>query len=464
MKPNLLIIDDDQEYISDLLLLLKNEFKCKTVEFEHQALKIIKDNPTDAVLLDLMLADGVSGLDILKNIRSIDDSIPIIIMTDYASIETAVKAIRMGAFDYISKTPNLNELKLLIEKSLQQRLLKFQTETLIEELNKPFLKIVGESQLIKSIKEKIKLFAKTDNTVLITGESGVGKELVARQIHFHSQRRTKPFIAINCGALPKDLVESELFGNEKGAFTGADKRRLGKFEIAEGGSIFLDEISELEPMAQVKLLRILQEKEFQRIGGSTTILADVKIIAATNKDLQSLVAKGIFREDLYYRLEVLPIHVPALRERKDDIPQLVKYFSSQISKELNKPEKAFSDNLIVQLMNYDWPGNIRELRNYINRIYLLSNDSLIDVTNAHFSNISRSNQPEIQFEIPQTWDKMNELRKKASDEAARKVEKMFLDFLLDKFQGNITKAADYAGINRTNLHKMLNKINNEQKN
>lgn len=458
MKPSLLIIDDDNEYVGDLLLLLKHEFECSSVERETEAIKIIKENPPDAILLDLMLGDGVSGIDVLNNIRAVDDSIPIIMMTDYASVETAVLAIRLGAFDYISKTPNLNELKILIEKSLQQRLLKYQTESLIEELNKPFLKIVGNSFQIEKVKEKIKLFSQTDHTVLITGESGVGKELVARQIHFQSNRSKKPFVAINCGALPKDLVESELFGNERGAFTGADKRRLGKFEIAEGGTIFLDEISELEPLAQVKLLRVLQEKEFQRIGGSKTLKADVKIIAATNKNLHSLVLNGIFREDLYYRLEVLPIHVPTLRERNEDIPLLIKYFSYQIASELNKPEKIFSDQLISQLKSYHWPGNIRELRNYIYRIYLLSDAKLIESDNSNFANFNTSHESEKSFEIPTTWEKMNTMRKKASLEAARKVEKVFLDFLLNKFNGNITKAAEYAGISRTNLHKMLSKM------
>ncbi|GAB4142526.1 MAG: sigma-54 dependent transcriptional regulator [Ignavibacteriales bacterium] len=462
MKETLLLVDNDKEFLADITLLLQNKYNCLTTNDEESAIKLLRKFSPDVILLDLMLDDGVSGLDVLKKIKDEDDSIPVIMMTDYGSVETAVEAIKIGAFDYISKTPNLSELNLLINKSLQQRLIKFQTESFQNEVNKPYQTIVGKSPAILKVKEHISAFAQSDNTILITGESGVGKELVARQMHQQSRRKNKPFIAINCGALPKDLIESELFGYEKGAFTGAVKKTPGKFEIAEGGSIFLDEISELDPLAQVKFLRILQEKEFQPVGSSKTMKTDVKVIVATNKNLYEMVQKGLFREDLYYRLDVLPINVPPLRERKEDIPLLAEYFSESISKELGKPKKKFSESSLQLLQNYDWPGNIRELQNYINRVYFLSDKILVLPEDLNFSLQKKIQDNFFVDEIPQTWERMNEMRREASEKAARKVEKLFVDFLLKKFDGNITKAAEHAGINRTNLHKMISKINDEK--
>jgi len=461
MSETILLIDDDNEFLSDLTILLKSNYTCLTANNEVAAIRIIREKSPDVIILDLMLSNGLSGIDILKKIKADDDSIPIIMMTDYGSVETAVEAIKLGAYDYISKTPNLNELSLIINKSLQQRLLKFQKETFQNEIDKPYRTIVGESAAIRKVKDKIALFSQSDDTILITGESGVGKELVARQIHNKSKRKNNPFIAVNCGALPKELIESELFGHEKGAFTGADKKTPGKFEIASGGSIFLDEISELDPGSQVKFLRILQEKEFQRLGGSNTIKVDIKVIVATNKDLFALVEKGLFREDLYYRLDVLPIEVPPLRDRKDDIPFLVEYFSNQIAKEIGKSKKIFSVEALDILCNYNWPGNIRELRNHINRIYFLSPKELILPEDLEFRFKQSYTSEFPKEEIPTSWERMNQMRKNASEKAARKVEKLFVDFILHKFNGNISKAAEYAGINRTNLHKMISKLNND---
>ncbi len=457
MKPLILLIDDDADFISDFSVLLKNDFNCISALNGKDGIRSIKDKNPDAVLLDLMLEDGESGLDTIDEIRLIDEDIPIIMITDYASLNTAVDAIKRGAFNYINKTPNLKELKLTIERALHQRLLKYQTKTLQQEISKPFDAIIGTSGAIHKVKELIKISADTEYTILITGDTGSGKELVARQIHKQSKRNNEPFVAVNCAALPKELIESELFGYEKGAFTGAVIRKLGKFEIAGKGTIFLDEVSELDALAQVKLLRILQENEFDRVGGTHSIKSYARVIAATNRNLFELVKVGVFREDLFYRLDVFRINVPPLKDRKEDIPELIKHITNQTCRELKINTKYFNEESVKLFMNYDWPGNIRELQNHITRTMLLTKNQMITPEDLDFSLKKKSNQ-RLEFEkIPETWKEMDEMRKRAIDCAARKVEKLFLENLFCKYDGNISRAADAIGINRANLHKMINK-------
>ncbi|MDP2303927.1 MAG: sigma-54 dependent transcriptional regulator [Ignavibacteria bacterium] len=457
MRPLLLIIDDDNDFISDFSLLLKNDYDSIFANNGTDGIKIVQEKMPDVVLLDLMLKEGESGLDVLDKIKNEDEDVPVILITDYASVDTAVDAIKRGAYNYVTKTPNLKELKLIIERSLQQRLLKYQTKTLQQELLKPFDAIIGVSREINKVKEMIKISADVESTILITGESGSGKELVARQIHIQSLRKNKPFVAINCAALPKDLIESELFGYEKGAFTGATNRKPGKFEIAADGTIFLDEISELDLKAQVKLLRILQEREFERVGGTQVIKTYARVIAASNRNLSALVEAGLFREDLFYRLDVFPIHVPALRDRREDIPLLLNYFANLTSKELKVKPKYFNEESVKLLMNYNWPGNIRELQNHITRAILLTKAEIISPDDLDFS-LRKTEDEYLGLEIiPETWEEMDSLRKKAVELAARKVEKLFLEFILNKYEGNISRAADAIGINRANLHKMIKK-------
>ncbi len=459
MKPRLLIIDDDFEFTSDFMLLLDKDFKCSHASSGAAGIELLYKKSFDIVLLDLMLGNSESGLDVLKNILAFEEDLPVIMITDYASVNTAVEAIRLGAYDYISKTPNLNELKIIIDRSIQQKLLKTKARLLEEESLKQFYQIVGESPSIKNLKEMIRLFASNDNTVLITGESGVGKELVARQIHLKSMRREFPFVGINCAAIPKDLIESELFGHEKGAFTSADKRKIGKFELASAGTIFLDEISELDLKAQVKLLRILQEKEFERVGGLISIKTNVRIIAATNRNLQSLIEGGSFREDLFYRLNVLPIEVPPLRDRSEDIPLLVNHFTKQACIELKKTSDGFDRQAVDELCKYQWPGNIRELENFVTRAVILSKNNHIGLKDIAQNLLPVKHGQNFISKIPETWIEMDSMRKEAADKASREVEKIYLQNLLKKFNGNISKAAEYAGINRANLHKMIRKCN-----
>ncbi|MCF8261677.1 MAG: sigma-54 dependent transcriptional regulator [Melioribacteraceae bacterium] len=461
-KPHILIIDDDEEFLSDFTFLLKNDFVCEFATNSNEGIQKIRSFQPDVILLDLMLDEEKNGLQVLSKIHEENQNLPVIIITDYGSVDTAVKAIRMGAIDYISKTPHLDELKIIIEKSLKYQLMSIKAKNYENESGKPFSNLVGSSDVMVELKNRIKLYAESDNTVLITGESGVGKEIVARQIHNHSKRCNNSFVAVNCSAIPNELIESEFFGHEKGSFTGANQRKIGKFELATNGTIFLDEISELNPLAQVKILRVIQEKEFERVGGLKSIKTNARIIAATNQNLEELVASEKFRPDLFYRLNVLPISVPKLSQRMTDLPALINYFTTIFSNEMNSPKKTFSAEAIKIMSQYNWPGNVRELKNFITLTLITSESEIInheDLNREVFKNRA-SKKHDIQFEIPKTWEEMDKLRKAEADKAARLVEKLFVQNLLDKFDGNVTLAAEHIGINRSNLHKMIKKCGN----
>ncbi|VAW30586.1 Nitrogen regulation protein NR(I), GlnG (=NtrC), partial [hydrothermal vent metagenome] len=357
MKRLILIIDDDVNYTADLKLLLKKDFHTVSAENIRQGISILRQQAPDLILLDLMLKNGENGLSAIDLIKMEDENVPIIMITDYSSVETAIKAIKKGAYDYLSKTTRISELKIQMEKALEHRLIKLRAKSLEEDVEKPFKDLIGETAIMQRLREQIRLFANNSSTLLIYGESGTGKELVTRQIHQLSNRANKPFVAVNCAAIPKDLLESELFGHEKGAFTGAVSRKPGRFELAGDGTLFLDEIGELDQRAQVAMLRVLQEKEFHRVGGTNLIKTNARVIAATNRKLEILVQKGQFREDLFYRLEILRIDVPPLRERKEDIPLLVKHFVKVASEEAKVPLKSFAPESLKLFRDYDWPGN-----------------------------------------------------------------------------------------------------------
>ncbi len=457
-KPTLLMIDDDVNFASDFLMLLSEHFNCLSAVNGAEGLRILNNAAIDAVLLDLMFDEGPNGVEILKQIKSAEPDLPVIMITDYASVDTVVEAMKDGAYDYVSKTPNLKELLIKIQKSIKISALKKKSQSLQKESSRSYYKIVGSGRETQKLKEKIALFANNLNTVLITGESGVGKELVARQIHLRSSLKDEPFVAVNCAAIPKDLIESELFGHEKGAFTGAFKQKLGKFELASPGTIFLDEISELNPEAQVKLLRVIQNKEFERVGGTKTIESKARIIAATNRNLEKLISEGTFREDLFYRLDVLPIEVPPLRKRKEDIPELVEYFASRICVDLKIPLKSFSAEAINVFRDYDWPGNIRELQNHITRAIISSASDYIEESDLDPKLTSAKSIYSYKVgKIPETWEEMDFQRKEAADKVSREIEKIFLHNLLKKFNGNISVAARSIGLNRSSLYKMLKK-------
>jgi two-component system NtrC family response regulator len=325
------------------------------------------------VITDMKMP-GMSGMEVLQEIKKVDEEVPIIIMTAYGTVQSAVEAMKSGAFDYILKPFDIAEMEVIVQRALRYRRLYRENELLRTELHSKyrFDNIIGTSNEMQQIFNLITKIAPTKSTVLIRGESGTGKELIAGAIHCNSNRSTLPFIRLNCGAIPGTLLESELFGYEKGAFTGADRQKLGRFELADGGTLFLDEIGDMDTSLQVKLLRVLQSGELEHLGGTKTIQVDVRVIAATNSDLEQLIREGKFREDLYYRINVVPVDIPPLRERRDDIPVLTLCFMDKYTEETHQPKKVISPKAMEMLVRYDWPGNVRELQNMIERAVVLN--------------------------------------------------------------------------------------------
>ncbi|MFA4911828.1 MAG: sigma-54 dependent transcriptional regulator [Desulfobacteria bacterium] len=374
----LLIVDDELGTRESLKMIFDKEYDIITATTGEEALGIIERLRPNLVLLDIIMP-GMDGLAVLERINEIDKDITVIMITATKTVKTAVHAMKLGAYDYITKPFDLDEIRLIIKKAISTQDLRNEVKILRAEIDKgySFGNIVGNTGIMREIFDTIKQIADSKTTVLIEGESGTGKELVAKAIHFNSNRKGKPFIAINCAGIPETLIESELFGHEKGAFTNAYGRKLGRFELADSGTLFLDEISELSLATQAKILRFLQERELVRVGGTETINVDVRLIAATNRNLEDSVANGALREDLYYRIKVVPIYLPPLRERKEDIPLLVNHFLNRIMKEQEVKAKSISSEALDLLIEYNWPGNIRELENIIARITLLSKNSRV---------------------------------------------------------------------------------------
>ncbi|MDQ6786743.1 MAG: sigma-54 dependent transcriptional regulator [Acidobacteriota bacterium] len=378
MKTNVLVVEDEELMRSILRQLLEDEdFQVFTADSAETALEIFAANDISVVLTDIKMA-GMDGLELLDQIKAIDEEAIVIIMTAYSSVDSAVAALRLGAYDYVTK-PFVNEdLLQTVRNAAQTKKLFSENRALRRELNKhySFAEIIGKSEPLERVFRLVEKVADTNASILIQGESGTGKELIARAIHFKSQRAVKPFLAINCGALPESLLESELFGHTKGAFTGAATEKKGFFRSANGGTLFLDEVGEMPTPLQVKLLRALQEHEVTPVGSSNTVKFDARIICATSKNLEREVAENRFREDLFYRLNVIEINLPPLRERREDVPLLIKYFAAKIAREQNAPEKAISREALVALVNYSWQGNIRELQNVVERAFILSGDEI----------------------------------------------------------------------------------------
>jgi len=375
----ILIIDDEKSMREFLSIMLEKEgYRTIAIDNGNDALKFIKDNDYDLIITDIKMPK-ITGIDILRESMTLHQNTPVIMITAFASTEVAVEAMKLGAHDYITKPFNVDEIKIIIKNAIEKKSLFDENIFLKEELKGRyhFSNIVGKSEKIQKIFELIQKVANGKSTVLITGESGTGKELVAKAIHHNSNRRDKPFVSISCGAIPETLLESELFGHQKGAFTSADSDKKGLFEIADGGTFFLDEVTEAPPSIQAKLLRVLQEKEFKRVGGVKDIKVDVRVIAATNKNLHKLIEEGKFREDLYYRLNVIPIELPSLRERKVDIPLLVNHFINKCNFINKKDIKGITLKAMELLERYIWRGNVRELENVIERaVTLETNDNI----------------------------------------------------------------------------------------
>ena len=442
MKFTILVVDDEKNIREGLGSALELEgYETSLAADGFEALGIMDRGFVDLVIADLKMP-RLSGQELLKRITASDPTVPVIILTGHGTIETAVQAMRDGAYDFLTKPLNLNRLALLVKRALSNRELVLQHRALREELeNKSrFSNIVGKSEEMKKIFEIVQQVASTRVSVLIAGDSGVGKEVIADAIHYTSNRRDKAFVKVHCAALTETLLESELFGHEKGAFTGAIARKRGRFELAHMGTIFLDEIGEISPNVQIKLLRVLEDKSFERVGGEETIEVDVRVIAATNKDLREEIKSGGFREDLYYRLNVVNFHIPPLRERKEDIPLLIAAFLKEFAEENDKRIEGIDPKARSSLFNYSWPGNIRELRNCIESAVVLTKGNIISLDDL---------PPYIRDDTNSGSLKLN------TGITLAEAERELIRFTLQRERGNKSKAAEVLGIGRKTLHRKI---------
>ncbi len=442
MKCNILIIDDEKNIREGLAASLELEgYKAILAQDGKEGLDLISRGDIDLVITDLRMPN-ISGEKVLAKVASESPGLPVIVLTGHGSIDSAVEAMRNGAYDFLTKPLNLDRLTLIVKRALQNRELVLQHRQLQEELEskKSFESIIGKSAEMQKIFDMVRRVADSKASVLITGESGVGKELIANAIHNLSSRKDKSLIKVHCAALSETLLESELFGHEKGAFTGAIARKRGRFELAHGGSIFLDEIGEIDQNVQIKLLRVLQEKEFERVGGEETIQVDVRVIAATNKNLEQQIRLGKFREDLFYRLNVVHIHIPPLRERKDDIPLMVAHFLEEFAKENGKNISGIDSKARSALYTFDWPGNIRQLRNCMESAVVMCQGTSITLDDLPPSVIQSTRSDSIQIPV---------------GISLAEAEKIIIQHNLAYQKGNKTKTADVLEIGRKTLHRKL---------
>ncbi|PKN25527.1 MAG: DNA-binding response regulator [Deltaproteobacteria bacterium HGW-Deltaproteobacteria-21] len=448
----ILVVDDESKVREHFTEFLKHEgFEVHAAENGEIAINMTRQGLYDVILIDLNMPK-VDGMAVLRHlVDHLQESIGII-LTGHATIQNAVEAMKIGAYDYLTKPVKMEEVLMVIKRALEFRDLRRENLALKKQLKNKykFENFIGDSPQMNKVFRVIEKVADTDSTVLILGESGTGKELVARALHYHSSRRDKPLVPVNCGAIPEDLLESELFGHEKGAFTHAIKTRIGRFELADGGTIFLDEVAEMSPHLQVKLLRILQEQEFERLGATKTIRCDVRILAATNKDLDKLVQESAFREDLYYRLKVIPIEIPPLRDRRTDIPLLVHHFLENTSRNKKKKIKGISKDVMRAFMGYDWPGNVRELENIIERMVILTEGTSLTMDDVP-EKIARkqvSEQP-IKAVIPDEGISLSN--------AINEYERQLIITALEKAEWVKNRAAKLLNMNRTTLVEKIKK-------
>ncbi len=449
IKNTILIVDDDLAHRTMLRTLLAGwGYVVAEADDGSAAIAQVRERPFDLILMDVRMVK-VSGLEALAEIKAFNPAIPVVIMTAYASVETAVEALKKGAYDYLTKPLDFDELRLTMERAMDHSRLKEENRLLRERLGSRFDRrnLIGRSESMINLLETVAQAAPSEATVLITGESGTGKEMIAGAIHYNSFRKDGPFIRINCAAITETLLESELFGHERGAFTGADRRKEGKFRQADGGSIFLDEVSEMSLGMQVKLLRVLQEREITRVGGEEVLKVDVRVIAAANRDLLQAIAAGRFREDLYYRLNVVALHVPPLRSRREDIPLLAQHFLIHFAGQNHKPIRGFTPQAMDRLLRYAWPGNVRELMNAVERGVVLSRSEYLD---------------EAELPLLSTGEGAAKLSPAPGvmpdgEVLLEDVEKAAILKSLAAAEGNKSEAARRLGITRRTLHQKLKK-------
>lgn len=444
----ILLVDDEKRICTSLTGILKDEgYKVRAVHDGQTALTVLEDHLPDLMLLDLWMP-GMDGLQVLELVKQRYPNLPVIVISGHGNIETAVKAAKLGAYDFLEKPLSLEKTLILVERALDQRRLLQENLDLRKRVERKY-EMIGNSRIMQDIRERIATAAPTNGRVLIYGENGTGKELIARALHRQSLRAEKPFVEVNCAAIPQELIESELFGHEKGAFTGATSKKRGKFELAHEGTLFLDEIGDMSLATQAKVLRVLQEQKFERVGGSEVLEADFRVFAASNKNLEQEIEQGNFREDLYYRLNVIPIYAPPLRDRTEDIPLLVNHFLQEFSLENGRRIKTIAQDAMEILLHYNWPGNIRELKNVIERLVIMVSANMIRAEHIPGSILSsgrsRSVRPGLAFSAP--W--------KPLKDAKNTFEKRYILECLKAHSGNITKTAQTLGIERTYLHKKI---------
>jgi two-component system, NtrC family, nitrogen regulation response regulator NtrX len=440
MSESILIVDDERGIRETLSAVLRDEgFNADAVESGEECLKAIARRAYGCVLLDVWLP-GISGLETLQQMRDANSDVAVVIISGHGNVETAVRATKLGAFDFIEKPLSIEKTVLTIRNALRQRQLERANAEMAAELNEEY-EMVGESVAMRALRKQIAVVAPTDGRVLISGESGAGKELVARAVHAQSRRAAAPFIEVNSAAIPEELIESELFGHVKGAFTGATAAKKGKFELADGATLFLDEVSDMSANVQAKVLRVLEEQRFEPVGSNTPINVDVRVVAATNKRLDEEIEKGTFRSDLFFRLNVIPFEVPPLRERIEDIPLLIDHFNRRFAKAYGKKPKVFDGEAIELMQRYSWPGNVRELRNTIERVVILHQNHRVAVTN--LPAFGDSEPPASSYRFPSF--------KEASDAYHRE----FIQRKLDEADGNVSRAAELMGVDRSHLYRRM---------
>ena len=443
--PVALVIDDETGVLEALKVILSDEFKVLTAVNAKEALNIIRKEAVNLVFLDIKMPD-MDGTQLLRKIKERDKNIPVIMATAIKDLKTVVKSIRLGACNYVTKPFDAEEIMVVAQKAIEQEKLRKEAACLRFQHKKTGLdNIIGKSKKMNDVYKIIKKVSANDATILIAGESGTGKELAAHAVHSNSLRKNKPFIALNCAGIPENLLESELFGYEKGAFTDAVQQKIGIVELADEGTLFLDEISDLRLDMQAKLLRVLEEKEIKRVGGVETIKIDVRIISATNINLGEAAREGKFRQDLYYRLNIIPIHLPALRERKEDIPLLAEYFLKKYNRIFKKEIRGFSAEVLEYLIKYNWPGNVRELKNIIERLAVLKDNDIISPKDLLFDTFMKSNSK--RFSIEGTLK-----------QACYDFERQYINTVLEEVNGNQSEASKILGIHRNALFNKMKKL------
>jgi DNA-binding NtrC family response regulator len=458
-SPSILVVDDELIVCESCQRILEEEgLEVEIALSGAEALEKMKEHPFDIVITDLKMP-GIDGMELLKTFRREYPDTIVIMITGFSTVETAVEAMKLGAFDYIPKPFTPDEVSIVVKKAIEQKNLLLENIYLRQELREKygFHNIVGKSKKMHEIYRIIAKVAPTDSTVLINGQSGTGKELIARAIHFNSPRRDKQFVTVDCAVLSENLLESELFGHVRGSFTGAVTTKPGLFEVADGGTVFLDEVGNISLAIQAKLLRVLQEREFTPVGGTKAKKVDIRLIAATNKELDKMIKEGTFREDLYYRLNIVPIHLPPLRERQEDIPILSIHFLKKYSEEMGKTIKGFTPEAMEKLMRYPWPGNVRELENVIERTVVMMDEEMVRVE--HLILPGQEDKEGADSPVPLTSEELKEIKKQLREKAVEEIERAFVINALERNQWNVTRAAEEVGMLRPNFQALMRKYN-----